>query len=86
MSCTIVDHDGSELMTIRMRDKSFPIEWKNPDMHALTTSVDESTLWHKRFDHFNYASLKYMYCKNLTQHMSAVDNCKKVCVVCQFEK
>ena len=44
MSCTIVDHDGSKLMTVKMKDKSFSVEWKNPEMHVLSASVDESAL------------------------------------------
>ena len=28
MSCTIVDSVGCKLMTVKMRDKSFPIKWK----------------------------------------------------------
>lgn len=60
MSCTIVDHAGYELMAVKIRDKSFPIKWKETDLHAYTTVIDESVLWHKRFGHFNYAQLKHL--------------------------
>ena len=30
MSYTIFDPSGCELMSIKMRDKSFPVEWKKP--------------------------------------------------------
>ena len=66
MSCTIVDHDGSKLMTVKMKDKSFSVEWKKPEMHVLFASVDESALWHKRFGHYNYVSLKNLSYMNLT--------------------
>ena len=48
MSCTIVDHVGSELMTVKMRDKSFAIEWNKPEINAHSASIDKSTFWHKR--------------------------------------
>ena len=66
MSCTIVDYVGSELMTVKMRDKSFAIEWNKPKIIAHSASVDKSALWHKRFGHFNYASLKNMFSMSLT--------------------
>ena len=72
MSCTIVDHDGSELMTIKMKDKSFAFEWKKPEMHAYSVYIDASALWHKRFGHFNYASLKNMSSMSLTQRLPFV--------------
>ena len=38
MSCNIYDLFGSKLMSIKMKDRSFPIEWK----HILMQNVDAS--------------------------------------------
>ena len=35
MSCTIVDPSGCELMSIKMRDKIFQVEWKKNLTHAV---------------------------------------------------
>ncbi|CAJ2652705.1 unnamed protein product [Trifolium pratense] len=54
--CTILDPAGSMLMTVEMRGKSFPIEWKQTTMHAFPSSVNDSSLWHKRdvkFDEYS---------------------------------
>ncbi|XP_058784841.1 uncharacterized protein LOC131659704 [Vicia villosa] len=42
MRCTILDPFGSKLMTVEMRGKSFPVEWKQTTMHAFP-----STNWEK---------------------------------------
>ncbi|RVW71674.1 Retrovirus-related Pol polyprotein from transposon TNT 1-94 [Vitis vinifera] len=70
----------------KMRDKSFPIKWKETNLHAYTTVVDESVLWHKRFGHFHYAALKHLHQKGLTQGLPVICDEKNVCQVCQFGK
>ena len=67
MSCIVVDNVGCKLMTIKMRDKSFPIKWKETNLHVYTIVVDEPVLWHKRFGHFHYTALKHLHQKGLTQ-------------------
>lgn len=64
MSCTVLDHNGCEMMTINMRFKVFPINWKEIIFQTSTTFVDDSTLWHKRFRHFNYDALKRLHDKS----------------------
>ena len=51
MRCTIFDPLGSELMFVKMRDKSFPIEWKETAMHVFPSTVNDSVLWNKRLGH-----------------------------------
>ena len=47
MSCIIHDPTGAHLMTVAMKDKFFPIDWKQISMDAYDSSVDDSCLWHK---------------------------------------
>ena len=47
VKCTIFDPASCELMTIKMRDKSFPIGWKQTAVHAFLSAADDSSLWHK---------------------------------------
>lgn len=35
MSCTTFDRFGCELISIEMRDKSFPVEWKKKPTHVV---------------------------------------------------
>jgi hypothetical protein len=42
MKCTIFDHVGCELMSIKMRNRSFPIEWKQTAIHASPSVVETS--------------------------------------------
>ncbi|CAJ2664799.1 unnamed protein product [Trifolium pratense] len=42
MKCTIFDPVGGELMSIKMRNRSFPIEWKQTAMHASPSVVEAS--------------------------------------------
>ena len=44
MKCTIFDPTRSEVMSITMKDKSFPVEWKPPVMHAFPCAIEKSTL------------------------------------------
>ena len=47
MRCTIFDPTSCQLMTIKMRDKSFPIKWKQTAMHPSPSAAHASSLWHK---------------------------------------
>ncbi|PNX88919.1 T-complex protein 1 subunit delta, partial [Trifolium pratense] len=42
MKCTIFDPVGCELMSIKMRNRSFPIEWKKTAIHASPSVVEAS--------------------------------------------
>ena len=74
MRCTIFDPSECELMSIRMRDKSFPLEWKQTIMHAFPSAVDDSSLWHKRLGHFSYSTLKQMSSNDLVQNLLAIED------------
>lgn len=85
-TCTIMDPAGNELMQVKMKDRSFSLRWNKLNAHAFSSSVDESTLWHRRFGHFNFDALKHMYDKCLVQNMPVVLSPIEVCDVCQFGK
>jgi len=49
MSYTIFDLFGYELMSIKMKDKSFSIEWKKENMHSvLYEDADSEKKYHLR--------------------------------------
>ena len=86
MACIIFDPNGDELMTVRMNQRSFPLKWKDSIVHTYTSQVNDSLLWHRRFGHFNNATLKHMHIKGLAQNMPSIYACDEVCDVCQFGK
>ena len=86
MKCTIFDSASCELMTIKMRDKSFLIDWKQTAMHAFASAVDDFSLWHKRLGHFSYSTLKNMSSNDVAQNLPAIQDDANVCDVCQYGK
>ena len=56
MKYTIFDPTRSEVMSITMKDKSFPVEWKQSVKHAFSCVTEKSMLWHKRLGHFASAA------------------------------
>jgi transposase InsO family protein len=85
-SCTILDQNNIELMTVEMKHRSFPLEWKNMSSNAYSCTEDESKLWHKRFGHANYTSLKNLNEFELVENMPKVNDDTCVCDICQMGK
>jgi len=86
MRCTIFDPFLCEIMSVNMKEKSFPLKLKQIVMQAFPCKVDDSTLWHKRIGHFSYSTLRLMKCINLVQNMPSIEEHDDVCDVCQYGK
>ena len=86
MSCIIFDPHGCELMIVKMKEKSFLVDWKCTNMQAFPSVVDDSVLWHKRLGHFSYSTLRNMHENELVNDLSSIKDNKVVCTVCQFGK
>ncbi|KAJ4710707.1 Retrovirus-related Pol polyprotein from transposon TNT 1-94 [Melia azedarach] len=85
-SCVISDSSGNKVVVMPMTDKSFIIRWYSNTSLACKTVVDESWLWHKRFGHANFKSLKLLQEKCLVDDMFTVNICIEVCESCQMGK
>ena len=72
--------------SIRIRNRSFSFEWDQTKIQALTTVVDKNALWHKRFGHTSYASMKLIQSKGMVIDMPFDHKHIVVCDVCQFGK
>ncbi|EOY19823.1 Uncharacterized protein TCM_045180 [Theobroma cacao] len=59
-ACTVKDPTGVELLTVGMKNKCFPLDWMKVNHFADNCTMTENDLWHKRFGHVNYGSLKLM--------------------------
>ena len=84
--CEVFDPDGVKLFSVKMRNRSFSFEWDQTKIQALTTVVDENVLWHKRFGHTSYSSMKFLQSKGMVVDMPSVQENITVCDVCQFGK
>ncbi|XP_055814259.1 uncharacterized protein LOC129883665 [Solanum dulcamara] len=82
--CLVFDSKDSLIVKVEMVDKSFPLDGKFDS--ANFASMDDSWLWHKRYGHFNYATLKSMYEKDLTKELPEISLSKEVCEACQMGK
>lgn len=64
--CVIFDNNGVELFGVKMKNKSFIVDWIGANAYAgEDLSQSHSTLWHKRFRHFNNWSLNKLSRQNL---------------------
>lgn len=64
--CTIYDQQDVELLCVKMKSKSFKLDWEAIEKQAyFETVLSDSNLWHKRFGHFNHRSLSYVKNQNL---------------------
>ncbi|GLT45830.1 hypothetical protein SLA2020_196340 [Shorea laevis] len=86
-ACYIYDSCGVELARIKMVENSFSITWNSPCLHAVYVSKsDETSLWHKRYGHFNLRSLKFLQTNELVRDLPEIHVNDDVCSSCQFGK
>nr|GMD22252.1 Copia protein [Ipomoea batatas] len=68
--CFINDSCGAELFSVKMKDKSFCLDWDEAGFKAYPCVVSQAELWHKRLGHFHYSTLEYMQKKEIVRGMS----------------
>lgn len=56
--CEAIDEKGTKLLEIEMNGHSFVLKLEGKA--AYYVSMDETTLWHKRYRHCNFDTLKHM--------------------------
>jgi hypothetical protein len=84
--CSISDPAGLEIFTIKMKGKSFSIDWMEEESAAYLSTANQSELWHKRLGHFNQETLMQMQKKKMVQGMPKLEEEIKVCSSCQYGK
>lgn len=80
----IFDSEDNLNINVEMEDNIFPLDGRFDS--ANFASKDESCLCHKRYGHFNYATLKCMYEKGLTKDLLDISLSKEACKSCQIGK
>ena len=82
----IKDKNRVLMHSAKMMNISFNVDWKEVCFSANTYENNESVLWHKRFGHFNYASLKRMADLQMTHGLPNIQKQKNICEACQLGK
>ncbi|CAH9135713.1 unnamed protein product [Cuscuta epithymum] len=73
-------------MTIKMHDRSFPLELKNGDHVAYPSAVSKSKLLHSRLGHCSYTTMSQMHKHSMVENMPSVVSEDGVCCVCEKGK
>ncbi|KAA3481430.1 Retrovirus-related Pol polyprotein from transposon TNT 1-94 [Gossypium australe] len=84
--CQINDPSGSQLMSVKMSDKSFVVNWNKELNLAYSASLDESKLWHQKLGHANFRSLAQMVHEDLVENFTNSVESHYVCEICQLGK
>ena len=65
----------------------FPLMLQIANLACLAGADDSiSKLWHERFGHLNYGSLKLMSTKNMVEGLPRINQVNEVCEACQLGK
>ena len=86
--CLIHDKKKGQLIaSVTMApNRIFPLMMPLEHKVALTTTVESTKLWHLRFGHLNYKSLKVLKQKEMVIGLPSIIENKNICEGCIFGK
>nr|CAN66871.1 hypothetical protein VITISV_021425 [Vitis vinifera] len=89
--CTIYDNEQRRNLVKKIKmekNRSFPIVFKYAENVALRMEdVEEAWLWHRRFGHLNFNSLKMLYQRKMVQGLpNTIEEKNEVCDGCALGK
>ena len=58
--CLIYASARLEIFTIKMKGKSFSLDWMVEESVVFSSTVNQIELWHKRLGHFNQETLVHI--------------------------
>ena len=85
-ACEIFDPKGGKLFSVKMKGKSFSLDWEQANSCAHPNLANQSQLWHKRLGHFHYSAISFMHKNELVQGLPMAEAGTEVCEVCQMGK
>ncbi|EOY07279.1 Uncharacterized protein TCM_021747 [Theobroma cacao] len=71
-SCIIFNPKGEEVLTVKMRNKCFPIDCKHAEHKAYFNAINESELWHRRLSYVDNNSLQNMASHQLVEGLPKI--------------
>ena len=84
--CKIKDSQGTLLLSVKMMNRSFNLDWNDSYMSVNMCVNAESSLWHKRMGHFNQIALKKMADLQMVLGLPVIKDNEDVCEACQLGK
>ena len=79
--CIIVDEDKKQLIASIVMTKSrlIPFRMSKEQKVALSSVMDNMTLWHHKYDHLNLKSLKVLKQRNMVIGLPTINADKNIC-------
>lgn len=76
-----------EIGQVKMEEgnKGFPTNFKYATNIAMKVQVNDSWLWHKRFNHFNFHAMKLLYHKNMMRNLPSLRDSDEAYEECLWE-
>ncbi|KAL4355086.1 hypothetical protein GQ457_06G022650 [Hibiscus cannabinus] len=84
--CCIFDVCGSKFAELKMKNNSFYLKLDVVCEHVYHAKDDVSSLWHRRMDHFNLRTLKYMQSNDFVTYLPMLNISDDKCDSCQLGK
>ena len=80
-TCRIYYSKSSKIGQVKMekRNRSFPIRFNYDTNIAIKAEVDDSSLWHRRFGHFNIHALKLLHQKGMMKDFPCIKKINEAC-------
>jgi len=67
-------------------NRIFPLRMPIEGKVSLSSIMDDSSLWHQRYGHLNFNSLKVLKTRNMVICLSTIDAKKNICEGCIMGK
>ena len=84
--CIIKDCNGVDMMSIAMKNRSFPLYLNESSIIAYTSLEDQSSFMHKRLRHCSYSTLREVTRHSLIEDMPSMTLEDSICRVCEERK
>ncbi|WVY90881.1 hypothetical protein V8G54_036395 [Vigna mungo] len=83
-NCMIKDSAGKEVFKVRMKGKTFALDFMSEEQAAAHKEVNNTILWHKRFGHFHHSALIFMKKNNMVRGLPDIEKAFPTCIACQY--
>ncbi|WVZ10601.1 hypothetical protein V8G54_015131 [Vigna mungo] len=79
-NCMIKDSAGKEVFKVRMKGKSFALDFMSEEQAAVHKEVSSTILWHKRLGHFHHSGLIFMKKNNMVRGLPDIEEASPTCI------
>jgi len=80
--CMIKDATSKEVFKVKMKNKSFGLDFTGDEQAVILKEDSNVVLWHKRLGHFHHGALMYIKKNNLVEGLLELEEELPTCVAC----